>query len=187
MGLRIPDNVAVLGVNNYRWNSILAACPVSSIQLNLEQLGLVAARMLDGLLKGEQPESPQWVLPRGVISRRSTDMTHLNDPVVTRVMAFIRDHCDQGLSVDDLLEQVTVSRRNLEQRMKSSVGLTPQKAIFRGQIEHAKTLLVESQMTVEAIAMACGFDQAARLHQLFKRLTGVTPGQYRQQYYRDSL
>lgn len=181
MGLRVPDDVAVLGVGNNPWASILAAMPISTVELNRDRVARVAAETLDALLEGGTPPPPRWVPPVGVITRRSTDITLVQDQLVTDVLAYIRDHCGQGLTVDRVMDQLDVSRRHLEKRMKRAIGITPQVAIFRAQIERAKSMLAESDTPIEAISRTCGFRQPARLNQVFKRLTGMTPGQYRQQ------
>jgi LacI family transcriptional regulator len=184
MGLRVPDDVAVLGVGNNPWASILAAMPISTIELNQDRIAQVAAETLDALLDGGAPPPPRWVPPVGVITRRSTDITLVQDQLVTDVLAYIRDHCGEGLTVDRVMDRLEVSRRHLEKRMKRAVGITPQIAIFRAQIERAKSMLAESHTPIEAISRACGFRQPARLNQVFKRLTGMTPGDYRRQYSR---
>jgi LacI family transcriptional regulator len=182
-GLTVPEDVAVLGVNNYRWNSILAAVPVSSIELDRYRMGRLAAETLDALMAGGTAPPPRLVPPVGAVTRRSTEIVLTEDPLVTQVVGYIRDHCQEGLAVDDLMDQVRVSRRNLEKRIKKATGLTPQAAIFRGQIEKAKHMLTHSHTAIEAISRACGFRQPARLNQVFKRMTGMTPGEFRRQRY----
>jgi len=183
-GLRVPDDVAVLGVGNNPWASIMAALPISTIQLNNRRIAYTAAETLDGLMAGGPIPPTQWVPPIDVITRRSTDITMVKDRLVTDVLAYMRDHCGEGLTVDDVMAPLDVSRRHLEKRMKSVVGLTPQLAIFRAQVDRAKTMLAESDSPIDVISRACGFRQQARLNQVFKRETGMTPGQYRQHHAR---
>lgn len=180
-GLRVPDDLAVLGVDNYQWLSTVAAVPMSSIEPDWQQIGYRAAEMLDGLMAGEIHDRPRWIMPRGVVHRRSTDIALADDPLVIRALAFIRDHCSEGIHVDDVLDQLGISRRNLEYRLKRATGLTPQTAIFRAQIEKAKRLLAETDRSIGQVAYDCGFPQQARLNHLFKRLVGMTPSQFRRQ------
>ena len=181
MGLRVPDDVAVVGVNNQHWVSAMAATPLSSIELDGEKTGYRAAQVLAGLMAGESPPPPQWILPVRVVARRSTDITVTQDDLVTQAMRFIRNHCAQTIHVEDVLDEVGVSRTTLEKRMKQAVGKTPQVAIFHAQVERAKKMLVDSDATIDEISRACGFRRQSRLSVVFKRLTGMTPGQYRQQ------
>lgn len=181
LGLRVPDDVAVLGVNNDRWTSILAIQPVSSIELDRHRQGLLAAETLDGLMAGGVAPPPRFVPPVGVVTRHSTDITLVEDEMVMSALSYIREHCTSGIIVEDLLDHVDVSRRNLELRMKRAVGMTPQVAIYRAQVERVKGMLSATGRPIEAVARACGFSAPARLNEVFKRLTGMTPGQYRQQ------
>lgn len=102
--------------------------------------------------------------------------------MVTDVLRYIRDHCHEGLTVNQIMDQLAISRRYLEKRIKRAVGMTPQVAILRAQIARAKSMLTRSHTPLDVISEACGFRQTASLHQVFKRMTGMTPGQYRQQH-----
>jgi len=180
MGLRVPEDVAVVGVNNQHWVSALAATPLSSIELDGEKTGYRAAQVLAGLLAGEPPPPPQWVLPVRVVARRSTDITVTRDDLVAQALRFIRNHCAEPICVEDVLDEVGVSRTTLEKRMKRAVGKTPQVAIFQAQVDRAKVMLLNSDATMDEISRACGFRRQSRLSIVFKRLNGITPGQYRQ-------
>lgn len=179
--LRVPDEVAVLGVNNNPWMIAMAGVPLSSIQLDLRGIGYRAAKLLDGLMAGEVPPPPQLIPPIRVVARRSTDVTLTEDPLVSRAMQYIRDHAMDGINVEDVLREIRLSRPTLVKRMKQATGRTPHQAIVQARIDHAKTLLLNTEATVEQIADRCGFDRPPRLHEAFKRIMGMTPGQFRQQ------
>lgn len=181
LGLRVPGDVAVLGVDNERWLTQLSSVPMSSIELDARQIGYRAAKLLDDLMNGRPPTPTQWIPPTGVVTRRSTDIIVAEDPVVAKALRMIRDRCGAGIKVDDLLDELDVSRRTLELRLRRAIGQTPQEAIYRAQIERAKKLLA-SQATMREIANACGFDHEQRLYLVFKRETGMTPGQYRRRF-----
>lgn len=181
LGLRVPEDVAVLGLGNESRTTVMTRPPMSSINIDRWQVGYRAAQMLDELMAGEAPPTPQWVPPIGVVTRRSTDTTVYEDPAVVTAMAYIRDHCTAGLTVDDVLERVEVSRKTLETRMKRATGLTPQNAIYRAQLDRAKQMLLSSQASLGRVAGACGFARQDQFCTVFKRLTGMTPGQFRQQ------
>lgn len=181
LGLRVPDDVAVLGVGNRRWVTQLAEPPMSSIQTDDRLIGYRAAKALDGMMAGEAPPPPQWIPPIGVITRRSTDVAVAADAVVSHALQYIRDHCLGQVTVDDVLAEVEISRRSLEKRMKAAVGYSPQVAINRARIERAKQLLVGSDMTIGEVSRACAFPHQKGFTVMFKRLAGMTPGQYRLQ------
>jgi LacI family transcriptional regulator len=182
-GLRVPDDVAVLGVGDNPWTSIMAATPVSSIQLDRRRVGRVAAETLDGLMAGGTAPPMLVVPPLGVVTRHSTDIMLIKDRVVADALAYIRDHCGQGLCVDDVVEHLDLdmSRRTFEKRMKKAMGMAPGMVINRAQVDRAKKMLADLDTPIETIARACGFSQPARLNEAFKRITGMTPGQYRRQ------
>lgn len=181
MGLRIPEDLAVLGVDNDRWAVAMSPVAISSVAIDARQIGYRAARLLDRLMDGQAPPPPQWIPPVGVVARRSTDIVLAEDSLVAAALGYMRDHCGEPLTVEDVLMAVGGSRRSLEMRMKRATGQTPQAAIFAAQIERGKRLLASSDHTMGEISRACGFGRQEQFSRVFKRLTGLTPGQYRQQ------
>lgn len=185
IGLRVPDDVAVLGVRNDRWLTEMAATPMSSIDVDQQRIGFRAAKMLDGMMAGEAPHPPQLIPPAGVVTRKSTDISLSQDPVVTAAVSYIREHCSHGVTVEDVLDHVAVSRRTLENRMKQAIGLTPNAVINRERIRQAKKMLAQTDATMSQIARACGIERQGYFSTMFKKQTGMTPGQYRQQQRRE--
>jgi len=181
LGLRVPDDVGVIGVDNDEFASALAAWPLTSVAIDGRTTGYRAAAMLDALIAGETPQSPEWVQPVGVEARHSTDVTINQDPVVTEALQFIRDHCHEPIIVEDVRAQVDISRTTLEVRMKRATGKTPQVAISSARIEQAKRRLVHTSDPLDKIARDCGFPRREQFHVVFKRLTGMSPGQFRRQ------
>jgi LacI family transcriptional regulator len=184
LGLRVPDEVAVLGVDNDQWAMATAAVPISSVEPDGRRIGHVAAQFLDGLMDGGAAPRDQIIPPIGVVSRRSTDITLANDALVSDALRYIRDHYHEGIEVEDVLAALDVSRSTLERRMKSAIGRTPHHAISRARVERAQQMLASSDATVDQISRACGFRRQTRLNEAFKRQTGMTPGQYRRQHTR---
>jgi LacI family transcriptional regulator len=180
-GLRVPQDVAVLGVNNASWLTELAVVPMSSIEMNKKEIGYQAAKMLDAMLAGSRDQTTHWIPPVGVAVRQSTDVLVSGDPIISKALSYIRDHCHEGISVEDVVNELHVSRRTLEVHLKRMTGQTPQMAIFRAQINRAKKMLVETNDKIWSIALECGFDAVPRFYIVFKRETGMTPSQYRQQ------
>lgn len=179
--LLVPDDVAVLGVGNNPWSEVMTTMPLSSVDVNHGRIGQLAGAMLQGLMSGEVPPPRQTVPPLGVVARRSTDVMVNDDHVVTRVLQYIRDHAAHGISVDDVLDQVAMSRSTLDKRLKLATGQTVHTAICQMRVEKAKRMLVETDASVEQISHASGFQCQPRLNEMFKRLTGMTPGEYRRQ------
>lgn len=180
-GLRIPEDVAVLGVDNDEWYTALLTTPLSSVELPTRLIGYRAAQVLDQLLAGQSPPADQLIPPVGVVTRRSTDITLSEDAIVAQAMRFIRDHCGQPITIDQVQKHVGTSRRNLEMRMKRAIGATPYAALNQQRIKRAQSMLIETRATIGEIARACGFDNQGNFTVMFKQRTGLTPSQYRRQ------
>jgi LacI family transcriptional regulator len=179
-GLSVPDEVAVVGVDNDDLLCELADPPLSSVALDSEQAGWDAAALLDRMMKGGKVK-PQRILvaPTGVIVRRSSDARTTSDLTVTQAVRFIHDNTPRGIGVDDVVAAVGGSRRALELRFQKTLGRPVNAEIQRAKIERARRLLAETELPVERIACAAGFSTAAYLIRVFSREHGMTPGGYR--------
>jgi LacI family transcriptional regulator len=185
-GVAVPDEVAIISVDDDELLCSMFTPQLSSIDVNPERIGYRAAELLDRMMCGESP-SPDPVLlpPRGVVLRQSTDTLAVDDPEVAAALRYVRDHACEGLRVEDLLEQVLLSRSVLERRFRSLVGRSPKSEISRVQLERAKQLLSGSHLPIDAVAAKSGFRDARYLCDVFARKVGMTPGAYREQTRRD--
>ncbi|MGV3608652.1 MAG: XylR family transcriptional regulator [Planctomycetaceae bacterium] len=180
--LAVPEEVAVLGVDNDDLLCELCHPPLSSIVLNAERVGYEAAAMLDTLMQGKAPANrEQLIQPLGVVTRQSTDVLAINDPHVATAVKFIRDHACDGIAVDEILKSVPLSRSVLERRFRKYLGRSPQEEIRHVQLKRVRQLLAETDLTLERIATLAGFDHAEYMSVVFKREIGQTPGQFRRQ------
>ena len=180
IGAVVPDEVAVLGVDDDEIQCELSGVRLSSVRLNTEQIGYEAAALLARLIAGEaSPAKPILIPPREVITRRSTDVIALPDVEVAAVVRFIRDRGGRDISVDDLLQRTTLSRRSLEMRFRKVLGRSPYQEIRRVQIERARLLLSGTDRPVREIADACGFKETRQLSTAFQERFGLSPRQYR--------
>ena len=185
LGLSVPEEVAILGVNNEQASCLGAFQPLSSIRLPAEQLGRVATKTLDQLMTGDtQSNQPVFLQPMGVRARASTNILNITDPLVAQAVRYIRDNAHHKITVIHVLDELLVSRRNLEQRFKNTIGRTPFAEIRRVQIETAKQLLSDSDMRMKTIASQAGFCNSVHLSREFKRIVGKTPTTYRNQFRR---
>ena len=182
LGYRVPDDVAILGVDNNELICEFCDPPMSSVGRPDHEMGYESAALLDRLMAGKPaPKGDILLPPVGVVRRRSTAVLAIEDPQVAAAVAFIRDRIGQPFGVESVMPQVTVSRRWLEQRFKQMVGCTIYQYICRTRVEHAKDLLAApgKKMLLQDIARACGFAGAKRFRLVFERLTGQRPAQYR--------
>jgi len=178
----IPEQVAVIAVDNDVELCELADPPLTSIATNPERVGYEAAGLLDSLMSGEEvPAKRSLVDPLKVVARQSTDISAIADQDIAMAVNFIRRHACDGINVETVLKEVSISRRVLEHRFGKIFGRTPKAMIREEQIKMAKQLLVESDLSIEQICYRVGFHQPAYLCSVFKSEIGLTPSQFRRQ------
>lgn len=181
--IRVPDEIAILGVDNDAEICNNAGPPLSSIALGSERGGYEAAALLDVLMAGGKPPSePPLVHPIEVVSRKTTETLVVADAVVARALRFIRENANRDIRVADLPVASGVSRRALQDRFRQYLSRTPLEEIHRCRVERIARLLVDTEMTVREIAAASGFDLDAHVSRFFSRQTGTTPLEYRRKY-----
>ena len=181
-GLAVPDEVAVIGVDNDEVICGLARPPLSSIEQNPEEVGYQAASLLDHLMQGKTPSQKQIIVePRGVVSRQSTEFVAVADADAAAALRYMREHACDGIAIDDVLAHVPVSRRTLERRFATLLGRSPRDMIIGAQLEHVKRMLSITDYPLVKIAQLTGFRYVESMCTLFKRTTGRTPGQYRRE------
>jgi LacI family transcriptional regulator len=181
LGLRIPDEVAVIGVDDDVVRCSLSDPPLSSVAPNTRLVGYLAAETLAGMMAGKKVEaSMRLVPPLGVSARRSTDSIALPDKDVSDALRFIRDHCCETITVESVLQRVPLSRRSFEARFLRLVGRTPHAEILRCRLEQARRLLSNTDLPIKTIARDVGAATPEYLSVLFRRMLNTTPSGYRE-------
>ena len=185
VGLRVPDDVAVIGVDNDAVCE-LADPPLSSIEQGRFQIGYHAAASLDALLTGGGPVvSRRLVAPVGVVSRQSTDILCVADPALAQVLSLIREQACQGIDAERLCRTVGLSRSTLDKRCKTMIGRPLDQEIRRVRINRACDLLARTKLTLKEIAKETGFGSEQYLSAVFAKQLRCTPASYRREH-RDS-
>jgi len=186
--IAVPDDVAVIGVDNDEVLCELADPPLSSVIQATEQIGYEAAALLESMMEGQPPPKEDTLIePIGVVTRRSTDVLAVEDRRVAAALRFIRENASEGISVEDVLNHLSadgsmnVSRSTLEHRFLETLGRSPKDEILRLRLERVKQLLVETDWTLAKIAEEVGIERAEYLSALFKRKFYQTPGEFRLQ------
>jgi LacI family transcriptional regulator len=179
-GIFVPEEIAVLGVNDDELICELANPPLSSVIHNARKIGYEAAAMLDRLMAGKKITGDIVIDPLGVHARKSTDLLAIEDAEVAKAVRYIREHACEGIRVDNVLEDMAMSRRSFEKRFRLAMGRPPHVEIRRVQLERVRQLLVESDFKLQKIADETGFSSAQYLAGLFHRTMGKTPGAWRQ-------
>jgi len=182
-GLRIPDEVAWLGVDNDEaWCTFLSPA-LSSIDANWVLAGSQAGAALARQLSGDAAAPAGGLVPPGgVVERESTAGTPARDPVVAEALRLIREHAERPCNAEDILQRLPTSRRSVERRFRKAVGRSVLEEIHRVKVEKAKQQLAYTDLQTTAIAKALGFSSADQLRKVFRKATGVLPTRYREQH-----
>lgn len=181
-GLSVPEEVAVLGVDNDEVLCALSPPPLSSITLNPRRAGWEAAALLSLLMRGERlPPAAHLIPPVSVATRQSTDVLAVADPKIAAALRFIREHACTGIGVSDVLRHCPMARRALETRFRKLLGRTPREEILRVQLNRVKELLVGTELPMWQIAERTGFDPEY-LSVVFKQQTDHAPSEYRKKF-----
>jgi LacI family transcriptional regulator len=179
-GLRVPDEVAVVGVDNDEVFCDLADPPLSSVALNVEKAGYRAAELLDGMMRGRIRKSRKIVVEAlAVVNRRSTDMVAIDDENIMAALQHIRRSNGKDLSVASVVQQASLSRRMLEKRFRETVGRTILEDIHHVRLERCKQMLLRTPYPVSEIARLGGFATTGYFIQFFLKRVGTTPRKYR--------
>lgn len=180
LNLAVPEQVAVVGVDNDELLCRICSPPLSSVIPNAETVGFRAAEMLAQLMNGDAPGEPaQLIQPLGVATRQSTDVVAIENRDVASALHYIREHACRGLTVEEVVRHSPVCRSTLERQVRKYLGRTPQEEIRHVQVTRVQELLLSTDLSAERIAVLCGFEHPEYLHVVFKRVTGMTPGEFR--------
>jgi LacI family transcriptional regulator len=181
LGLRVPHDVAVLGVDNDTTVCEFCQPTLSSVSRSAHQVGYRAAALLDRLMAGKAaPRSDILVPPDGVVTRRSTDTVVAENPHVCEAIQLMYDHLGEAINVEHIVRHAAISRRLLEKLFRQHLGCTPREYLCRMRVERAKQLLVGPQkVKTRDLIRACGFGDTRQFRRTFHRMEGTTPTQYR--------
>lgn len=181
--LRVPDDIAIIGVDNDEHVCRRATPPLSSIALATESAGFEVAAMLNELMAGRKPANRCiLVKPTSVVTRQSTDLIAADDPNIVKALRFIKSNANRVIKVSDVAEAAGLSRRVLQDRFADIMHRTVLDEIHRTRIEHICRLLTETNLSIFEIAEAIGYPADAHIARFFSRQTGMTPYEYRRKH-----
>ncbi len=182
LNLRVPDDVAILGVDDDELECQLAFPPISSVAMPAQRIGFEAARLLDRMISNKWvPKESIYLPPVRVVTRHSTSMFAIDEPMVTAALHYIRNHLTEPLRVSTIATALTVRRRALEQKFRILLGRSVLDEIHCARVERAKGLLATTDLLVSQVAEQSGFSTPQRMATVFRKITGVAPGDYRRQ------
>jgi len=182
-GLKVPEEIAVLGVHDDEILCELCDPPMSSVRPDPKRAGYEAAALLKKLMDGDIPTTvavePRLIPPIGISARQSTDVVAIPDKKIARALRFIKERACQGINVSDVLRECPMARTQLERRFRQVIGRSPREEIERVRMEKVQELLSRTTLPISAIAEEAGFEYPEYLSVAFKRCFGVTPKAYR--------
>lgn len=179
-GIAVPDEVAVIGVDNDAILCDLCDPPLSSVDTALDRVGYAAAELLDALMEGRPaPRQPLLFGPRALVVRASSDALSVSDADIVAALRFIREHACDPVDVSDVVRHVTLSRSTLQRRFRELLGRSVHDEILRMRLLRAQELLAETDLPLAQIAERAGFRHSEYLSAVFKQRLGLTPGSYR--------
>ncbi len=178
--LRVPEDIAIVGVDNDELLCELSVPPMSSIALDTERGGYEAAALLANMML-HRKYKPKKILiePTHVVTRESTSTLFLADHLVVEAVRFVYTHATHRIQVTDVAERVGVSRRSLEMRFRRALGRSVQNMIRHVCLEKVKALLLDTQLPLRQIADVSGYNDPSYLGKVFRREVGITPQQFR--------
>ncbi|WP_246151989.1 XylR family transcriptional regulator [Rubripirellula reticaptiva] len=181
-GLSVPEQIAVVGVENDESLCTMAMPPLSSVPLNGERVGYQAATLLQRMMNGEKPPTePTLIDPLPLVARQSSDVIAVDNADLSRALQLIKQKACNGLRVSDVLADVNISRSKLEREFRSTIGRSPNQEILRVKLDRVSQMLILTELTLPQIAAQTGFESVAYLSESFKQHFGSAPGKYRRQ------
>ena len=180
----VPDEVAVISVDNDPYLCNLCTPPMTSIDVHPSRIGYEAANLLARMMAGKKPDNKVTLLgpPRGIAPRRSTDTLLVDDQEVAAAIRFVREHATEGIRVSDVIKIARNAPTTLERRVKKTLGRTIKAEITRVRLSQAKLLLSETELSIAKIADRSGFSEPKYFCEVFRKHEGVTATEYRQRF-----
>ncbi len=181
--IKVPEEVAVLGVDSDPMVCNFCMPSLSSIRLDVQTAGYQAAKLLDQLMQGHTPEKQTVLIrPLKVEVRMSTDRMAVKDPEVKQALGYIHQNSHQIIQVNDVVQATAVSKRKLQAKFHEVLGRSIKDEIKRASAEKIAHLLIQTDLTVKQIAIQFGYKEYSHIARFFKKQTGLSPTEYRKRY-----
>lgn len=183
--IRVPEEVAVLGVDNDEMLCQLSNPALSSIEQGAKQIGYQAAALLDKMMRSAKTVPVRnLIAPIEVVTRKSTDVLAIDDSIASIAMSYIRANAHRGIGVSHVVKAVGMSRSTLETRFRTATGHTVHEIIRRVQLNYARHLVADSGLAMKEIAANSGFQSVQHMTSLFAKTYGLPPARYRKNFIR---
>lgn len=180
-GMKVPQEVAVLGVDDDSFICNITTPTISTVKLDFEGIGYkVGSKIEQAILSGEYEEDVILHEPVRIIERESTPPLQIKDPYVRKVLDFLQKHYTEDISISDAIRDIPLSRRSVEIRFRKEMsGRTMLHTLTELRIEKMKEILERSDEQIYNAAMMSGFNESTNINRVFKASTGYSPREYR--------
>ena len=181
--LKIPDDIAILGIGNDELVCQLSYPALSSIAMNTENAGYLAAELLDKMIKQKKIKQKTIIIqPTHIAERQSTNILQIKDPQIKQALRFIQDNAGKLIQVNNVLDEVCCSRRSLDEKFTKTIGQPVYKHIKQTRIKKIIQLMTETNLSISQIAFDMGFSSTDHIARYFKQTTKITPSEYRKKF-----
>jgi len=183
LGIRVPEEIAVIGVDNDDLRCCLGHPPLSSVMVPAREAGFEAARLLERLIRGKRaPAKDLRLPPPGIVMRASSNIVAYADPVLAAALRLMQDEARPDINVDDVVRQVGVGRRTLFRKFQATLGRTPFEEIHRLRLQRACNLLETTDWSLGEVAVRAGYHTPKCMRLAFRKQLGVLPDEYRHRH-----
>jgi LacI family transcriptional regulator len=187
-GILVPEQVAILGIDNFEHRCVPASVPLSSIDADQERIGYEAAALLDRLMGGApKPAAVIEIPPVRIEQRDSTDILAIEDVEVAKALRFVIAHFKERVGLRDVARATSISLRRLQTRFKEQLGRTILQEINGRRVQLAQALLRATNKKIHAIAAECGFGASVKMIRVFRQYVGTSPKRYRKEIRKSEL
>lgn len=179
--ISIPDEIAVIGVDDDKFFCSISHPTLSSIGHNDELAGFQTAELIDKFITGREKVADQRIVvnPTHITTRQSTDIIAVEDVYVSDALRFIQINSNRPIQVDEVADAAKISRRGLEKRFNEHLKTTIYNEIERSRCERVARLLLETNLSISQIAANLSFSEEQNLARSFKKVKKVSPSQFR--------
>jgi len=184
-GVRVPEEVAVMGVGNIELACELSQVPISTVEFDFQRLGFEAAELLAQAMKGKPIRRLVKIPPARVIARKSTEIVVAEDPRLKAAVQFMAENLHRSFGMDEIASRSGISRRMLHHLFNRDLHCSPARYLLRSRLEKAKQMLEVTDEKIASIAQNCGLLSSRNIDRCFVREVGMSPHAYRQSFARN--
>lgn len=183
VGIKVPDDIAILGVDDDDLLCNISDPPISSIEMDVENGGYMTCKLLhQQILSCNKSPFNVWITPLGIKERASTSFLNVVDPHVLKLIRHIDSNYNKEIKMDDILKVVPLSRRCIEMRFKKATNYTIYQYLLNVRVEHFAYLITTTDRSYDDIAYEVGFRDLSNVSRTFRKYKGCTPLEYRRKY-----